>query len=87
MQRVRMLEKQAAWKRESGFKRIEIIAVMYEQTLRRLHVGFDSEPLYTVLYYPRWLPTSEEFYVGNERRGKEIEDVNFTFAATTATAI
>ena len=41
---VRMLEKQAAWKREGGFDRIEIIAEMYEKTLRRLHAGFDSKP-------------------------------------------
>ena len=59
MRRVHMLEKQAAWDREGGFDRIKIIAEMYEQTLRRLHAGFYSEPLYTGLYNPRWPPTSE----------------------------
>ena len=40
--RVRMLEKQAAWTREGSFDIIEIIAAMHEQTLRRIHTGFDS---------------------------------------------
>ena len=61
MRRVRMLEKQAAWKREDGFDRIEVIAEMHEHTLRRLHASFDSEPLYTGLYNPRRPPTPEEF--------------------------
>ena len=34
---------------------------MHEQTLRRLHEGFDSEPLYFGLYNPRRPPTPEEF--------------------------
>ena len=54
MQRVRMLEKQTAWKREGGFDRIEIIAEMHERTLRPPYAGFDSEPLYTGLYNLRW---------------------------------
>ena len=58
---VRMLEKQAAWKRKAGFDRIEIIVEMHEHTLRRLHTVFYSEPLYTGLYNPRWPPTAEEF--------------------------
>jgi hypothetical protein len=53
MRRVRVLEKQAAWKREGGFDIIEIIAEMHEHILRRLHAGFDSEPLCTGLYNPR----------------------------------
>ena len=60
MRRVRTLEKQASWKREGGFDRIENIAEIHEQTLRCLHAGFDSEPLYTGLYNPRWPPTPEE---------------------------
>ena len=52
MRRVRMLKKQAAWKKEGGFYGIEIIAEMHEHTLRCLHAGFDSEPLYTRLYNP-----------------------------------
>ena len=61
MRRVRMLEKQIAWKKKGGFDRSEVIAEMHEQTLRRLHAGFDSEPLYTGLCDPRWPPTLEEF--------------------------
>ena len=34
---------------------------MHEKTLRRLHEGFDSEPLYFGLYNPRQPPTPEEF--------------------------
>ena len=64
MQHVRMLEKQAAWKSEAGFDRIDIIAEMHEQTLRPRHAGFDSKPLHTVLYNPRWPPTSEELTAG-----------------------
>ena len=45
MRRVRMLEKQAACKREGGFDRIEVTAEVHEQTLRCLHAGFDLEPL------------------------------------------
>ena len=45
MRRVRMLEKQAAWKREGGLNRIEIVAGLHGQTLIRLHAGFDPEPL------------------------------------------
>ena len=57
-----MLEKQATWKREDGFDRIKIIAEMHEHTVRRLHTGFDTEPLYTELYNnSRWSPTPEEF--------------------------
>ena len=61
MRRVWMLQKQAVWEREGSFDRIEIKAEIHEQTLRRLYAGFDSEPLYTGLYNPRWLPTPEEF--------------------------
>ena len=53
MRHVRMLEKQAAWKREGSFDRIEFIDLMHEHTLRRLHAGFDLEPLYPGLYNPR----------------------------------
>ena len=34
---MRVLEKQATWKREDGFDRIEVIAEMLEHTVRRLH--------------------------------------------------
>ena len=47
-----------ASKREVGFDRIEIIAEMHAQGL---HTGFDSEPLHTGLYNPRWPHTSEEY--------------------------
>ena len=49
VRRLRMLTEQEVWKREGGFDRIEILAKMYEQTLRRLHAAFDLEPLYTGL--------------------------------------
>ena len=87
MRRVRVLEKQAAWKREGGFDRVESIAEMHEQTLRRLHAGFDLESLYTGLYNPRWPPTFEEFTRGHERQGREIEARSSTFTATTAATI
>ena len=61
IRRVRMLGKKPVWKRKGGFDRIEIIAEIHEQTLRRLHEGFDSEPLYIGLYNPRRPPTPEEF--------------------------
>ena len=56
-----MLEEQEAWKREGGFDRIEIIAEMHAQTSRRLHTGFDLEPLYTESYNPRWTHNLEEY--------------------------
>ena len=61
MRRVQMLGKHATWKREGGFDRIEIIVEIHEHTLRRLHAGFDLEPLYTGLYNSRWPPISKEF--------------------------
>ena len=54
IRRVRMLKMQEAWKREGDFDIVEVIAETHAQTLRRLHAGFDSEPLYTGLYNPRW---------------------------------
>ena len=45
------------WKREAGFDRIEIIAGMDAQ---RFRTGFDSEPLYSKLYNPRWPHSPEE---------------------------
>ena len=61
MRRVRMLEMQEAWKRKGGFDRIEIIVETHSQNLRRLHTGFDSEPLYTGLYNNRWPPDPKEY--------------------------
>ena len=61
MQGVRMLEKQAAWKRDGGFDKIEVIAKMHEQTLRCLHAGFDSECFNTGLYNPRRPFIPQEF--------------------------
>ena len=58
---MRILEKQAAWKRGGGFDRVEVMAVMHKKILRDLHAGFDLEPLYTSLYNPRRPPTPEEF--------------------------
>ena len=57
MRRLRMLEEQKRWKREAGFDRIEIIAEMREQ---HFLAGFDSEPLYSRLYNPRWPHSPEE---------------------------
>ena len=57
MCRLWMLEKQKAWKRKAGFDRIEIIDEMREH---HFLVGFDSEPLYTKLYNPRWPYSREE---------------------------
>ena len=59
IRRVRMIEKRVAWKKEGG--KIEIIAGMHEETLRRLRAGFDSEHFYTGSYNPRRPPTPEEF--------------------------
>ena len=50
MLRVQMLEQHAAWKRESGFDRIEIIAERRVETLRHLYAGYDSEPFHVGLY-------------------------------------
>ena len=47
-----MLEKQETWKRDGGFDRIETIAEMHEEILRRMHAGFDPEPFHTGLYNP-----------------------------------
>ena len=57
MRRLRVLEEQKAWKREAGFDRIKIIAEMREQ---HFIGGFDSEPLYSKIYSPRWLHSPEE---------------------------
>ena len=56
-----MLEEQEGGKRGGGFDIIEIMAETHAQTLRRLHAGFDSEPLYTRLYNPRWPHSPEEY--------------------------
>ena len=50
MLRLRMLEEQEAWKRETGFDRIEIIAQIDAQ---HFPAGFDSEHLYSKLYNSR----------------------------------
>ena len=47
VRRVEMLGKQAAWKKEGGCVRIEAVAEMHAETLRRMHAGFDSEPFHT----------------------------------------
>ena len=46
MRRLRMLEEQEAWKRETGFDPVEVIA---EINAQRVHAAFDSQPLYTGL--------------------------------------
>ena len=56
---VRMLEQQATWKRENGFGRTEITAGRHDETLRRLHAGFDPESFYTGLYNVRRPPCLE----------------------------
>ena len=58
IRRLQMLEEQKAWKKEAGFDLIEIIA---ETHVQRFHAGFDSDPLHTRLYNPRWPHTSEEY--------------------------
>ena len=55
-----MLEQRATRMRKNGFDRIEVIAEMHEETLRRLLAGFDPEPLCARLYRPRRPPTPEE---------------------------
>ena len=73
MRRLRMLEEQQAWKREAGFDRIEIIDEMRAQHFR---AGFDSKPLYSKLYNPKWPHTPEEhtlkMRVDVERLRREI---------------
>ena len=54
----RMLEEQKVCKREAGFDPIEIPAEMDAQ---RFRTAFDSEPLYTKLYDPRWPHTPAEY--------------------------
>ena len=61
MQSVGMLEQRATKMRENGFDRIEVVAEMLEETLRRLDAGFDPEPFNTRLYNPRRPPTPEQF--------------------------
>ena len=56
-----MLKTHAVWTREGSFDRINIISEIHEQTLRRLHADYDSEPLYTGSYNPQWPPTAKEF--------------------------
>ena len=58
---VRMLEQRTTCMRENGFDRIEVIAEMHEETLRRLHVSLNWKPFYTGLYNPRRPFTPEEF--------------------------
>ena len=91
---IQMLEQQAFWKRSNGFDRIEIIAKRHEETLRRLHAGYDPETIHTRLYYARRPPTPENFTVGIKdevERGEEVQAGTFAFkaaaAATTAVAI
>ena len=61
MRRVQMVEQRATWIRETGFDRIETIAEMQEEILKRLHVGFDPGPVYTGLYNARRPPTPKAF--------------------------
>ena len=61
MRRLQMFKKQAAWKREGGFDRIETIGEMHTETLRHMHAGFDPEPVCIRLYNLRRPPTPEEF--------------------------
>ena len=63
MLRVQMLKQQTTWMRENGFDRVETLADKYEQTLRRLHADFASEPFYTELCNAQRPPTLEEFTV------------------------
>ena len=61
MRRVQTIEKQPAWKREGGFDRIETMAEVHAETLRRMHAGYGPEPYYTGLFNPRRTHTPEEF--------------------------
>ena len=72
MQRVQMLEWQTTWMREIGFDRIETIAEMHEEALRRLHADFDPGPVYTRLYNARRPPTPEEFTLGMKVEVKRL---------------
>ena len=64
--RVRVPKQAAAWKREDGFDRNEIIAERYRRTLRRLYAGDDPEPFIEIQYNIRRLSTPEEFTEGME---------------------
>ena len=50
MRRLQMLEEKKAWKRETGFNRVETIA---EMNTERFRAEFDSEPFNNKLYNPR----------------------------------
>ena len=67
-----MLEKQTALTKKGDFDRIEIIAEMHEQTLRRLNAGFTSKLLYTGLYNPQWPPTVKEFTADMNAEGGSL---------------
>ena len=58
MRRLRMLEKQKAWKREAGFDRIDRAAEMDAQ---RFRTNLVSEPFYNKLDDPRRPHTHDEF--------------------------
>ena len=61
MRRVQMLKQRPTWTREIGLDRIETIAEMHEETLRRLPADFDPEPVYAGFYSARRPHTPEEF--------------------------
>ena len=64
---MRMLEKQAAWKREGDFDRDEITVERHQRTLRHLYAGYDPEPFHIEIHYDtRRLPTPEECTQGME---------------------
>ena len=65
IRRVTMPEKQAAWAREDGFDRIEVMAVRHRRTLGSLYAGDDQKPFQIgVHYHTRRSPTRQEFAVG-----------------------
>ena len=49
--------------RERAFNRIDITADTHEETLRRLHAGFDPKPFYTGIYNARSPPIPKGFTV------------------------
>ena len=77
MLRLRMLEKQKAWKREAGFDRIEIIA---EVCAQHFLAGFESKPFYSKLHNPKWPHSSVEQKLDMTKIG------NSTFADRTIAA-
>ena len=73
--------------RENSFDMIEVIAGVHEDTMRRMHTGFDPEHFNTGLYNPQLSPTPRSICLGYDRQGREFEAGMFAFAATPAATL